>query len=51
MTDGIVNQVFGGVMAVVVAGHSWIGLNYVATDYVPKINKSLLGPSRVLNAA
>lgn len=33
------------------AAHSWIGLNYVATDYVPKISKSLLGPARVVNLA
>lgn len=33
------------------AAHSWIGLNYVATDYVPKISKSLLGPARVFNLA
>ena len=25
-------------------------MNYVATDYVPKISKKLLGPARVFNA-
>ena len=30
--------------------HSWIGLNYVAADYVPKVSKSLLGPSRIVVA-
>lgn len=25
-------------------------MNYVATDYVPKISKGLLGPFRVINA-
>lgn len=32
-----------------VTAHSWIGLNYVCTDYVPKVSKALLGPSRYLN--
>lgn len=36
-------------VAVGVAAHSWIGLNYVATDYVPKISKSLVGPARFVN--
>mmetsp|Transcript_14373 Transcript_14373/g.21072 ORF Transcript_14373/g.21072 Transcript_14373/m.21072 type:complete len:146 (-) Transcript_14373:316-753(-) len=50
MTDGVVGKLFGGAVAVAIAGHSWIGLNYVATDYVPKISKSLIGPARILNA-
>ena len=33
-----------------IALHSWIGLNYVAADYVPKVSKSLLGPARVVVA-
>ena len=33
-----------------VTAHSWIGLNYVCTDYVPKVSKALLGPSRYVNA-
>eukprot|EP00545_Synedropsis_sp_CCMP1620_P014521 CAMPEP_0119016356 /NCGR_PEP_ID=MMETSP1176-20130426/12414_1 /TAXON_ID=265551 /ORGANISM="Synedropsis recta cf, Strain CCMP1620" /LENGTH=141 /DNA_ID=CAMNT_0006969731 /DNA_START=69 /DNA_END=494 /DNA_ORIENTATION=- len=48
---GVVDPVFGTALAVAIAGHSWVGLNYVATDYVPKISKSLLGPARILNAA
>ena len=32
-----------------VTAHSWIGLNYVCTDYVPKVSKALLGPARYVN--
>jgi len=49
--DSIINKAFGLGIATVTAGHSWIGLNYVATDYVPKISKSLVGPARLVNAA
>jgi len=49
-TDGFLNKAFGVLMAVNVAGHSWIGLNYVATDYVPKISKKLFGPARIFSA-
>lgn len=48
-TDGVVGNIFGGVVAATVAAHSWIGLNYVATDYVPKISKALIGPARMVN--
>ena len=37
-TDGLIDKGFGVVLAAAIAGHSWIGLNYVATDYVPKIS-------------
>lgn len=40
------DKVFGVVLAANISAHSWIGLNYVATDYVPKVSKALLGPSR-----
>merc|ERR1711982_112738 len=43
-TDGFINKAFGLILAVNVSGHSWIGLNYVATDYVPKVSKALNGP-------
>lgn len=46
-SDGIFGKVFGVVLAGNVSGHSWIGLNHVATDYVPKISKALVGPSRI----
>ena len=48
--EGLPNKVFGLGVAGMVSAHSWIGLNYVATDYVPKVSKSLLGPSRVVCA-
>ena len=50
-TDGIINKGFGMLVATTVSAHSWIGMNYVATDYVPKISKGLIGPARVFNAA
>jgi succinate dehydrogenase hydrophobic anchor subunit len=37
-------------VSTVIVAHSWIGLNYVATDYVPKISKALLPPARIANA-
>ena len=38
-------------VATAVARHSWIGMNYVATNYVLKISKGLVGPVRIFNAA
>jgi succinate dehydrogenase hydrophobic anchor subunit len=49
-TDGIFNKVFGVGLSATIAAHSWIGLNYVATDYVPKVSKALVGPARIANA-
>ena len=46
-TDGFVDKAFGILVAASVSAHSWIGLNYVATDYVPKVSKSMVGPSRI----
>jgi len=41
---------FSLALATTLSVHSWIGLNYVAADYVPKVSKALLGPSRVIVA-
>ena len=49
-TDGIFNKLFGVGLSATISAHSWIGLNYVATDYVPKVSKALLGPARIVNA-
>lgn len=49
-TDGFVDKAFGILVAVNVSAHSWVGLNYVVTDYVPKVSKSLLGPARIVTA-
>merc|ERR1719424_1755678 len=46
-SDGFFGKSFGVLLAGNVSAHSWIGLNHVATDYVPKISKALLGPTRV----
>jgi succinate dehydrogenase hydrophobic anchor subunit len=50
MTDGFVDKALGILLAGHIAAHQWIGMNYVATDYVPKISKKLLGPARIVNA-
>ena len=49
MTDGAFSKMFGLFLTANITAHSWIGLNYVATDYVPKVSKALLGPARVFN--
>ena len=49
-TDGFVDKAFGILVAANVSAHSWVGLNYVVTDYVPKVSKSLLGPARIATA-
>jgi hypothetical protein len=46
-TDGKVSKAFGLFLSATIAAHSWIGLNYVCRDYVPKISAKLLGPARV----
>jgi succinate dehydrogenase hydrophobic anchor subunit len=50
MTDGIANKIFGVALSVNIAAHSWIGMSYVVTDYVPKFSKKLVGPARIANA-
>jgi succinate dehydrogenase hydrophobic anchor subunit len=50
MSDGFVDKALGVLLGGHIAAHQWIGMNYVATDYVPKISKKLLGPARIVNA-
>ncbi|KAL3898024.1 MAG: hypothetical protein SGARI_006777 [Bacillariaceae sp.] len=45
-SDGFFGKAFGVLLAGSISAHSWIGLNYVATDYVPKVSKALLPPAR-----
>ena len=47
MGDSTFNKLFGLVLSANISFHSWIGLNYVAADYVPKVSKALLPPARV----
>jgi len=49
-SDGLFNKTFGLLLTANITAHSWIGMNYVATDYVPKVSKALLGPTRYFNA-
>lgn len=49
-SDGFFNKAFGVALSATITAHSWIGLNYVATDYVPKVSRALLGPARIVNA-
>lgn len=44
------SKAFGIVMAGSLSFHSWVGMNYVMTDYIPKISKGLLGPARIVSA-
>ena len=48
LTDGAFGKAFGVVLAGNVSAHGWIGMNYVATDYVPKLSKKLLPPARLV---
>ena len=48
--NGVADQAFGIALATSVSMHSWTGLNYVVTDYVPKVSKALVGPARVFSA-
>ena len=47
-TTSTLNKAFGTLLAINISAHSWIGLNYVVTDYIPKISKALTGPARVV---
>ena len=49
-TGETVEKLVGSALAIVISAHTWIGLNYVTADYVPKISRSLLGPARIVNA-
>ena len=49
-TDSTMNKAYGLLLSATFAFHSWMGMNYVATDYVPKLSKALLGPARIFNA-
>mmetsp|Transcript_28153 Transcript_28153/g.40317 ORF Transcript_28153/g.40317 Transcript_28153/m.40317 type:complete len:91 (-) Transcript_28153:403-675(-) len=51
MTAGAFDKAFGVLLSANIAAHSWIGLNYVARDYVPKVSYALLPPARILCAA
>ena len=51
MTDGMIEKVFGIGISTIISAHSWVGLNYIVTDYVPKVSKALVGPARVASAA
>lgn len=46
----MVDKTIGMALAVNIAAHSWIGLNYVITDYVPKVSKAMVGPARAVTA-
>jgi CybS, succinate dehydrogenase cytochrome B small subunit len=46
-TDGYISKTFGVLLSANITAHSWIGLNYVCRDYVPKVSAKLLGPARV----
>ena len=41
-TDGALSKTFGLLLSVNISAHSWIGLNYVCRDYVPKVRRKYL---------
>lgn len=47
--ESSISRGLGVLLSANVAAHTYIGMNYVATDYVPKISKALLPPARVFN--
>jgi succinate dehydrogenase hydrophobic anchor subunit len=50
-SNGYINKTVGFFMATGISLHSYIGLNYVCRDYVPKLSSKLLGPARIVTAA
>jgi succinate dehydrogenase hydrophobic anchor subunit len=48
--NGYINKTIGFLMATGISLHSYIGLNYVCRDYVPKLSSKLLGPARIVTA-
>ena len=50
MINGAVDKSIGLLLALNVSAHSWIGLNYVVTDYIPKVSKAMVGPARAVTA-
>lgn len=50
VSDTAMSKTFGLLVAANISTHAWIGLNHVASDYVPKISKGLLPPFRYVNA-
>lgn len=50
-TNGYISKTIGFLMATSISLHTYIGLNYVCRDYVPKISSKLLGPARIVTAA
>jgi len=46
LTDGTTGKIAGVGTAIGVSFHSWVGLNYVLRDYVPKFSHKLMGPAR-----
>jgi len=45
--DGMLSKFTGLALTIPFGVHSWIGLNHVGSDYVPKISKKLLQPARI----
>ena len=48
--NGYINKTVGFFMATAISLHTYIGMNYVCRDYVPKISSKLLGPARIVTA-
>lgn len=48
--ESTLNKALGTLIALNISAHSWIGMNYVVTDYLPKVNKAMVGPARAVVA-
>jgi succinate dehydrogenase hydrophobic anchor subunit len=48
-SNNFVDKAFGSIISVTIAGHSWVALNYIAADYVQKVNIKYLPAVRVFN--
>lgn len=49
-SDSFAHRSLGMLLSANISVHAWIGLNYVATDYVPKVSAALLKPARYATA-
>lgn len=47
--DGIFHKAFGFFLSINVTTHAWLGMHQIASDYVPKVSKKLLGPAKIFN--
>jgi hypothetical protein len=47
--DNWFHKAFGFFLSINVTTHAWLGMHQIASDYVPKVSKKLLGPAKIFN--